>query len=173
MPDYFYFDQTNQKYGPIDEQQLRELAVAGIIKPNTPMETVEGHKGIAKQIPGLQFTKPSTSNPSVSNSAVPAWYASAAIICGIVCVVLSLVVLSWEYHLTHNLGLSISIFYPPGIFRLHRLLEITFVVGMFFGCRGMSTNKARIAKIGLFLCIIAFFIPSLFWILLDFYYVYC
>ena len=78
MPDYFYFDQTNQKYGPIDEQQLRELAVAGIIKPNTPMETVEGHKGIAKQIPGLLFTKSAT-----SDSAVLQWYARVAIMCGI------------------------------------------------------------------------------------------
>ena len=55
MPAYFYFDKLNQKQGPVSEEHLKELAAAGIIKPDSPLETVEGHKGLAKQIPGLSF----------------------------------------------------------------------------------------------------------------------
>ena len=147
MPNYFYFDQTNQKHGPIDDQQLRELAVAGIIKPNTPLETVEGHKGIAKQIPGLSFTASTN-----SGSAVPEWYAKVAMICGIVCVILA--VMS---------PMSLMSLHPFA-FRSNMLRDIIFVVGMFFGCRGMSLNKTLIAKIGLILCIIAFVFPRMHWI---------
>ena len=145
MPDYFYFDQTQQKQGPIDEQQLRELAAVGIIKPHTPMETVEGHKGIAKQIPGLKFT-----TTAISSSAVPEWYAWAAIICGIVVIVL--IPLCEFGHIPF-----------PSTFWCGRLYEIVFIVGMFFGCRGMSTNKAGMAKIGLIICLVAFTIPRLYW----------
>jgi len=53
MPNFFYFDQTNQKRGPVSEQQLKELAVQGLIGPHTPMETDTGHRGVAGQIPGL------------------------------------------------------------------------------------------------------------------------
>ena len=55
MAHFFYFDQLNQKRGPYNEQQLRELAAQGAIGPNTPMETDAGHKGLAGQIPGLKF----------------------------------------------------------------------------------------------------------------------
>jgi hypothetical protein len=150
MPDYFYFDQAKQKYGPISEQQLRELAAAGTIKPNTPMETVEGHKGIAKQIPGLKFT-PSAISSAISGSAVPEWYAWATVICGIALSVLTLFVFGGGY--SH----SIVGFWSA------QLRDIVFVVGMFFGCRGMSTNKAGTAKVGLIICIIAFAIPRLYW----------
>ena len=150
MPNYFYFDQANQKYGPIDEQQLRELAATGIVKPNTPMETVDGHKGIAKQIPGLLFTRSTT-----SSSAVPEWYAGAAIICGIVCIVLTLGTLFWERHIKAQEHFE----QWHWLFWSYRLYEIVFVVGMFFGCRGMSANRALIARIGLILCIIAFALP--------------
>ena len=162
MPNYFYFDQTNQKHGPIDDQQLRELAVAGIIKPNTPLETVEGHKGIAKQIPGLSFTVAAT--PS---SVVPEWYAMAAMICGIACIVLTLFVLSGELYqryLIEQEKYELIDGLQHWSFCGNMLRDIVFVVGMFFGCRGMSVNKALIAKIGLILCIVAFVIPRLYWI---------
>jgi hypothetical protein len=143
MANYFYFDQTNQKHGPIDEQQLRELAAAGIVRPNTPMETVDGHKGTAKQIPGLQFTTSAIS--TTSTSTVPEWYGKVAITCGIVCILLTLSGW-WRWSFLPCL-----------------LLDITFVVGMFFGCRGMSANKTIIAKIGLILCIIAFVMQRQYW----------
>ena len=52
---YFYTDVNGQQQGPINSQQLQELAVQGTIIPNTPLETDTGHKGIAGQIQGLQF----------------------------------------------------------------------------------------------------------------------
>ena len=58
MANYFYFDQTNRKQGPVSKQQLKELAAQGIIGPQTPMETDAGHKGVAGQIPGLFVTVP-------------------------------------------------------------------------------------------------------------------
>jgi hypothetical protein len=59
----FYYDQTNQKQGPVSEQQLKALAAQGAIGPSTPMETDTGHKGTAGQIPGLNFNAAATSQP--------------------------------------------------------------------------------------------------------------
>ena len=53
MTNYFYTDTNGNKQGPVDEQQLKELAAQGSIIPTTPMETDTGHKGVAGQIPGL------------------------------------------------------------------------------------------------------------------------
>jgi len=55
MSNFFYFDQNNQKLGPVTEEQLKELATQGAITPQTPMETDTGHKGVAGQIPGMTF----------------------------------------------------------------------------------------------------------------------
>ena len=53
MAKFFYFDQVNQKRGPVSVQQLKELAAQGVIGPQTPMEADTGHKGLAGQISGL------------------------------------------------------------------------------------------------------------------------
>ena len=53
MTNYFYFNQTNTRQGPVDEQQLQDLAAQDIIAPDTRMETDTGHTGVAGQIPGL------------------------------------------------------------------------------------------------------------------------
>ena len=58
---FFYFNQNNQKLGPVSEAQLKELAAQGAISPDTPMETDDGHKGTAGQIPGLFATVPPSS----------------------------------------------------------------------------------------------------------------
>jgi hypothetical protein len=50
---YFYTDANGQKVGPYGEQHLKQLVKAGIIGPQTPMETDTGYTGIAGQIPGL------------------------------------------------------------------------------------------------------------------------
>jgi len=55
MPNFFYLDANGQKQGPVTPQQLKALAAQGSINPNTPLETEGGHKGVAGQIPGLQF----------------------------------------------------------------------------------------------------------------------
>jgi RNA polymerase subunit RPABC4/transcription elongation factor Spt4 len=84
MPNYFYFDQINQKQGPVSEQQLKALAAQGVIGPNTPMETDGGHKGIAGQIPGLfAAAPPSTANLFCTNcGAAVAEQAVACMSCG-------------------------------------------------------------------------------------------
>ena len=58
---YYYLDQTNQRRGPVDQQQLQELVAQGVIGPDTPMETDAGQKGVARQIPGLFPTSPQPS----------------------------------------------------------------------------------------------------------------
>ena len=46
-PNYFYADAYGQKQGPVSPQQLKKLAMQGIITPNTPLETDTGKKGLA------------------------------------------------------------------------------------------------------------------------------
>ena len=60
MTDFFYFDQTNQKQGPVDRLQLQELAAQGAIGPDTLVETDTGQKGVAGRIPGLFATTQSS-----------------------------------------------------------------------------------------------------------------
>ena len=59
MPNFFYFDASGQKRGPISNDQLRTLVSQGAIGPNTPMEAETGQKGLAGQIPGMFATAPS------------------------------------------------------------------------------------------------------------------
>jgi len=151
---YFYFDKTNQQHGPIDDQQLKELAERGIITPNTRMQTVDGHKGIAKQIPGLTF--------GAVRSAAPEWYAMASIVCGLICVGSIAVRFAWEFGLfrPETAGSSgyMAFLLVQGLWLFS---DIVFVAGMFWGCRGLSTNKATTAMIGTLLCVIAFSLPRL------------
>ena len=65
MPNYYYFDVNGTKKGPYSRQQLDELKTRGIIMPDTRMETGSGHKGVAKQIPGLFADE---SNPFTATS---------------------------------------------------------------------------------------------------------
>ena len=50
---FFYTDANGQKQGPVNDQQLEVLVTRGVIKPNTPLETGTGHKGLAGQISDL------------------------------------------------------------------------------------------------------------------------
>ena len=43
MPNYFYFDQINQKQGPVDEQQLRELVAQEVEKKVHAPSTINAH----------------------------------------------------------------------------------------------------------------------------------
>lgn len=64
MTNYFYFDLSYQKQGPVSEERLKELAAQGLITPNTSVEADSGHKGPAWQIPGLDFGTAATDSPS-------------------------------------------------------------------------------------------------------------
>jgi len=66
MPNFYYTDANGQR-GLINEQQLKALAVQGIITPDTPLESEAGHKGKAGQIRGLfaSMPPPPITNPDV------------------------------------------------------------------------------------------------------------
>ncbi|MBO7678417.1 MAG: CD225/dispanin family protein [Thermoguttaceae bacterium] len=53
MPNWFYYDATGTKQGPINNAQLKALARSGIITPQTKLETDTGQSGNAGQIRGL------------------------------------------------------------------------------------------------------------------------
>ena len=72
MPNFFYFDQANQKQGPVNDQQLKELAARGIIGPNTPLETDTGYQGVAGQIRGLFTTASPPFTQATHATFVPA-----------------------------------------------------------------------------------------------------
>jgi len=55
MAEYFYFNAKSKRQGPVDEQQLKELAAQGVIRPETPISTGGSTAVFAKQIPGLIF----------------------------------------------------------------------------------------------------------------------
>ncbi len=55
---YFYIDASGQKAGPVSDEQLKVLAAKGIITAETQLKTESGHKGLAGQIPGLNFPMP-------------------------------------------------------------------------------------------------------------------
>ena len=64
MSKFFIINPNGRKQGPITEERLQELAAQGIIEPNTPLETDNGHKGTAGQIPGLTFNNTQKRNHS-------------------------------------------------------------------------------------------------------------
>ena len=59
MPNFYYTDATGQKRGLINHEQLKVLAIRGIITPDTLLETDTGKKGKAGQIKGLFPAVPS------------------------------------------------------------------------------------------------------------------
>lgn len=70
MPNFFYFDPSGQKFGPVNDAQLKILAAQGTISPQTQLETDTGHKGFAGQIPGL-FAAPAPASPFAASTPQP------------------------------------------------------------------------------------------------------
>lgn len=66
---YYYFDPSGQKQGPVDNQQLQALVTQRIIMPESQLETEDSHKEAAGQIPGLTFPEvtPSETPPVETN----------------------------------------------------------------------------------------------------------
>ena len=72
MANFFYTDGNGQRQGPVDTPGLRRLIEFGVIGPNTPLETDTGHKGVARQIPGLFVAGASPSvQPMPTHPAAP------------------------------------------------------------------------------------------------------
>jgi hypothetical protein len=67
MANFFLTDSDGNKQGPLTTKQLQALINRGTITPTTPLETEDGHQGLAGQIPGLQF-----------NNVAPAPFAQSA-----------------------------------------------------------------------------------------------
>ena len=64
MTRFTYLDANGVVQGPVNEQQLKDLATQGIINPHTQLAADTGHRGVAGQIPGL-FTAPAPPPPPV------------------------------------------------------------------------------------------------------------
>ncbi|MBR3218426.1 MAG: DUF4339 domain-containing protein [Thermoguttaceae bacterium] len=53
--DLWYYDKENRRQGPINPAQFKALVARGIIVPDTRLETGEGKRAKASQIPGIVF----------------------------------------------------------------------------------------------------------------------
>lgn len=71
MANWFYFDSTGNKLGPVDSATLKLLAQHGAITPETPIETEFGKQAKASDIKGLAFA-PAAPPSSVSVPLVAA-----------------------------------------------------------------------------------------------------
>ena len=78
MANYFYTDANGQKQGPINDEQLRTLAARGVVTPDTPLETDSGYKGVAGQIPGLDFNNTVNTSPKQRGTGTQDTYARKA-----------------------------------------------------------------------------------------------
>ena len=58
MSALYYYDNNGRRQGPVSKEELKERAAQGLIRPDTPMETAAGQKGIASQISGLFDASP-------------------------------------------------------------------------------------------------------------------
>ena len=64
MANWYYYDNNGQKQGPVTGGQLKGLANAGMITPETVVETEEGKKAPARKVQGLTFVCPPSDIPS-------------------------------------------------------------------------------------------------------------
>lgn len=76
MANWFYYDANRTKFGPMPPARLRQLALEGLIMPETIVENETGQQAYAKSINGLTFTAaPPTPvaalSPSLSLSGAP------------------------------------------------------------------------------------------------------
>ncbi|MDR0327164.1 MAG: ankyrin repeat domain-containing protein [Planctomycetaceae bacterium] len=60
MANWHYYNADGKKVGPVTGEQLKILALDGIISPRTIVETEEGKPRLAKDVEGLTFTESST-----------------------------------------------------------------------------------------------------------------
>ena len=72
---WFYYDNNGQKQGPVTGGQLKGLAKAGMITPETIVETEEGKKAPASKIQGLNFAE--TAQNDAQNTASNYFYTDA------------------------------------------------------------------------------------------------
>jgi uncharacterized Tic20 family protein len=66
MTNWYYYDQTGKKCGPVDSGTLKVLAQHGIITPATTILTEDGKGSLAGKVKGLEFSQPYSAPASVS-----------------------------------------------------------------------------------------------------------
>lgn len=64
MSTWFYYDNNGQKQGPITGGRLKGLAKAGLISPETKIETEDGKTARAGKVKGLTFLDPTLPAPA-------------------------------------------------------------------------------------------------------------
>ena len=72
MTNYFYFDANGEEQGPISAEQVSELVTQGIIEPEWPLETEDGHTFEAGQIAGV-FDNPPAPAPQKAATSWLSW----------------------------------------------------------------------------------------------------
>jgi hypothetical protein len=65
MANWYYYDQTGKKCGPVDSKTLKTLAQNGIITDNSVIETETGKSAKAKNVKGLEFLSRTVPVPPV------------------------------------------------------------------------------------------------------------
>ena len=70
MSNWFYYDNNGQKQGPVTGGQIKELAKAGTISPDTIIETEEGKSAPARKVKGLTFSQKTTCSVSLPSQHV-------------------------------------------------------------------------------------------------------
>lgn len=66
---WYFTDKNNVRHGPISDDQLKTFIQHGVVIPETPLETINGHKGTAGQVKGLfDVQAMQTVNPIVTHS---------------------------------------------------------------------------------------------------------
>jgi len=68
MANWYYYDSSGSRQGPVDSDMLKRLAQFGEIVPTTKVETEEGRQSTAGKIHGLEF---GTSYSPYSPAPVP------------------------------------------------------------------------------------------------------
>lgn len=67
MANWYYYN-NGQKTGPVSASQLKQMALDGLIHPNTIIETESGQRAAASSVSGLSFGKEEATVPTSSPS---------------------------------------------------------------------------------------------------------
>ncbi|GHT20807.1 hypothetical protein FACS189419_00630 [Planctomycetales bacterium] len=71
MANWYYFNKSGDKVGPIRGRELKQLALDGTVTPDTLIENEEGKQGKAGKVNGLTFPEPPTPKSTIVPPAEP------------------------------------------------------------------------------------------------------
>jgi len=73
MAKYFYYNEKGEKKGAFSGSEIKKLAKAGIINPQTVIETEEGKQFYSHGIGGVEFENDSVEVVPIRNISFPTW----------------------------------------------------------------------------------------------------